>query len=152
MRALTKPTAAWDHPRMCGEHSILVRHANVSPGSSPHVRGARYCVRLFNRNSGIIPACAGSTLGLRSSVSSARDHPRMCGEHNPSIIASIAVTGIIPACAGSTCSVSTCDSRRWDHPRMCGEHPHLHEIVRVQWGSSPHVRGAPLHAMRLSHA
>ena len=34
---------------------------------------------------------------------------------------------------------------RWnlDHPRMCGEHGGIGGAVDVNWGSSPHVRGAP---------
>ena len=71
---------------------------------------------------GIIPACAGSTADVSSVRCSARDHPRMCGEHlteneahragegssphvrgarvwRPNIVVE---NGIIPACAGST--------------------------------------------------
>ena len=33
-----------DHPRMCGEHDRGQRVARFSAGSSPHVRGAHYCV------------------------------------------------------------------------------------------------------------
>ena len=56
--------------------------------------------------------------------------------------------GIIPACAGSTVEQLFLTTVIGDHPRMCGEHTDLGKIVRVQWGSSPHVRGAPV--MRLS--
>ena len=31
---------AWDHPRMCGEHLLLLAGFLVVEGSSPHVRGA----------------------------------------------------------------------------------------------------------------
>ncbi len=30
----------WDHPRMCGEHCRNLTMTPISPGSSPHVRGA----------------------------------------------------------------------------------------------------------------
>ena len=52
-----------DHPRMCGEHLPDVSLAVPLPGSSPHVRGA--LARRFASGSatGIIPACAGSTVG-----------------------------------------------------------------------------------------
>ena len=50
-----------DHPRMCGEH----RHRTLLPdrriGSSPHVRGTRVPVTMFDAVIGIIPACAGNT-------------------------------------------------------------------------------------------
>ena len=51
-----------DHPRMCGEHfdaGDLEVHVG---GSSPHVRGAPRVERLEPEKSGIIPACAGSTM------------------------------------------------------------------------------------------
>ena len=72
---------ARDHPRMCGEHPIQGKPARVGTGSSPHVRGA-----LAQRHgtivaSGIIPACAGSTIKYPMMCHVARDHPRMCGEH-----------------------------------------------------------------------
>ena len=53
-------------------------------------------------------------------------------------------TGIIPACAGSTGLHDTKRTDRRDHPRMCGEHAEDSARVELQWGSSPHVRGAPL--------
>ena len=50
-------------------------------GSSPHVRGAHLDRRLPRRESGIIPACAGSTWPASPPWHSSWDHPRMCGEH-----------------------------------------------------------------------
>ena len=131
-----------DHPRMCGEHWTAPGTRQPSLGSSPHVRGAQRQFRYHKLPSGIIPACAGSTHCPPTHLVSARDHPRMCGEHLrvPSIgltgegssphvrgapvlvICACVLGGIIPACAGST--------------RLCG-------FPRRRWaGSSPHVRGA----------
>ena len=111
-----------DHPRMCGEHFQTKRARIRLSGSSPHVRGAPHLMAELRGQSGIIPACAGSTalISINSPVS--RDHPRMCGEHCFSGIAIRTApgssphvrgapgrwrseppgTGIIPACAGST--------------------------------------------------
>ena len=50
-----------DHPRMCGEHALLMTRATSRPGSSPHVRGALRDRVHRRRHAGIIPACAGST-------------------------------------------------------------------------------------------
>ena len=50
-----------DHPRMCGEHARRFCQLAFIAGSSPHVRGALLHLRVNARNSGIIPACAGST-------------------------------------------------------------------------------------------
>ena len=111
-----------DHPRMCGEHFQTKRARIRLSGSSPHVRGAPHLMAELRGQSGIIPACAGSTalISINSPVS--RDHPRMCGEHcfsgngigsaqgsSPHVRGAPGRwrseppgTGIIPACAGST--------------------------------------------------
>ena len=131
-----------DHPRMCGEHRSGFNALFFLTGSSPHVRGARKDSPLRRCHSGIIPACAGSTLTLAVSRSRARDHPRMCGEHcqcclvasadvgsSPHVrgalqlvLAVVGVHGIIPACAGSTSADFGQGGHHGDHPRMCGEH------------------------------
>ena len=151
-----------DHPRMCGEHLILVSIRSSVPGSSPHVRGAQLFGGKQVGGTGIIPACAGSTLsGCRLSRYS-RDHPRMCGEHfsghdkesckwgsSPHVRGALTIQrpqfaslGIIPACAGSTLTLAVSRSRARDHPRMCGEHVMMMGPIAFQTGSSPHVRGA----------
>ena len=131
-----------DHPRMCGEHRSGFNALFFLTGSSPHVRGARKDSPLRRCHSGIIPACAGSTLTLAVSRSRARDHPRMCGEHlvgeflaktnegsSPHVRGArrcdgvcACAMGIIPACAGSTRCHAPGHYGVWDHPRMCGEH------------------------------
>ena len=160
----SRPSAATagDHPRMCGEHRICCQSCKISTGSSPHVRGALVQDFLQGLSTGIIPACAGSTVSWRIRRPPCRDHPRMCGEHR-NIIACICVSlgssphvrgaqkhcrhrrgvpGIIPACAGSTKLISHVPFVGGDHPRMCGEHL-VDRARRGLWsGSSPHVRGA----------
>ena len=157
---------AWrDHPRMCGEHCVSRGVMRGSSGSSPHVRGARRDYPPRPVAPGIIPACAGSTIGLRTGQLQPRDHPRMCGEHKaefsmilgglgssphvrgaqPSRAVARLAAGIIPACAGSTFVFVFCVFWVWDHPRMCGEHDFGRETAIVRQGSSPHVRGAHLH-------
>ena len=74
-------TCNGDHPRMCGEHAIVVNFVGGLPGSSPHVRGALVIRRVACVVLGIIPACAGSTSRHMLCRSCRRDHPRMCGEH-----------------------------------------------------------------------
>ena len=70
-----------DHPRMCGEHTLMLDVWQSFQGSSPHVRGALSEARTPRPEHGIIPACAGSTPSYRLRLNQARDHPRMCGEH-----------------------------------------------------------------------
>ena len=74
-----------DHPRMCGEHFMLMVGIVHRLGSSPHVRGALLSILFLSAVAGIIPACAGSTLLLSRRLVLWRDHPRMCGEHTSKI-------------------------------------------------------------------
>ena len=108
---------------MCGEHFQTKRARIRLSGSSPHVRGAPHLMAELRGQSGIIPACAGSTalISINSPVS--RDHPRMCGEHAWRF---------------------ECFLTHGDHPRMCGEHQRGVRDPRTALGSSPHVRGARL--------
>ena len=160
----SRPSAATagDHPRMCGEHRICCQSCKISTGSSPHVRGALVQDFLQGLSTGIIPACAGSTVSWRIRRPPCRDHPRMCGEHNrgssfgqshkgssPHVRGArqacddaLQESGIIPACAGSTPTATRPSREPRDHPRMCGEHlPDVSLAVPLP-GSSPHVRGA----------
>ena len=66
---------------MCGEHNSSMLLAMASTGSSPHVRGAQVASGINERDTGIIPACAGSTSHYQKLLVVCRDHPRMCGEH-----------------------------------------------------------------------
>ena len=151
-----------DHPRMCGEHNGYRFDAEKPRGSSPHVRGAPVCSTCTPRNTGIIPACAGSTRNPPTRPPLRWDHPRMCGEHetlcsflqrirgsSPHVRGAhglfhseVPFIGIIPACAGSTLQLLQCSSFRRDHPRMCGEHSSTISSLATPTGSSPHVRGA----------
>ena len=152
---------AWDHPRMCGEHSGVDLATYGPQGSSPHVRGTPRRLRPAGRMGGIIPACAGNTGCSIGALIGRWDHPRMCGEHQISVSESsrnlgssphvrgtrvqaagqAALPGIIPACAGNTRGTSTLWWSIRDHPRMCGEHSDGSCGCVLSWGSSPHVRG-----------
>ena len=89
------------------------------------------------------------------------DHPRMRGEHWPSILIPASGTGssphargtlqsgrcgadaigIIPACAGNTKFLGAVLTPGGDHPRMRGEHG-ARQIDGISLrGSSPHARG-----------
>ncbi len=74
----------WDHPRVCGEHSVLASVENRTAGSSPRVRGTLVEPTLKLPNHGIIPACAGNTARGPCTTRPCRDHPRVCGEHEKS--------------------------------------------------------------------
>ena len=77
-----------DHPRGCGEHSLLVLWLACQVGSSPRMRGTPTFSASPGSRTGIIPADAGITSGSRSSHSGSPDHPRGCGEHLAQVPAS----------------------------------------------------------------
>ena len=60
----------WDHPRMCGEHREGTGVPSCRSGSSPHVRGAPALISSLGGDTGIIPACAGSTKLLYTQIPS----------------------------------------------------------------------------------
>ena len=146
---------------MCGEHRSCMRTGSRFQGSSPRVRGTRSLFSGQFRARGIIPACAGNTSPDASRASSDGDHPRVCGEHQPSqytILDSSGSSprvrgthdhgdaferfgGIIPACAGNTSSSTAKSGKTGDHPRVCGEHAIKAAMNESSSGSSPRVRG-----------
>ena len=111
-----------DHPRVCGEHDIMVIGSLEDLGSSPRVRGTRRQLQYDVQLRGIIPACAGNTSIRRTVTARCGDHPRVCGEHDVGVAhdggalgssprvrgtlrnlaSQSALRGIIPACAGNT--------------------------------------------------
>ena len=121
---LTLRTSRRDHPRIRGEHTSRCSEKSLTPGSSPHTRGAHRDIVHVGPPPRIIPAYAGSTFGNASVPTQWGDHPRIRGEHDCGVMV-IAGTdgssphtrgapapgfsirpgaGIIPAYAGSTLS------------------------------------------------
>ena len=70
-----------DHPRRCGENSLLMQGSCDDAGSPPQVRGKRNICTLREDHNGITPAGAGKTFVMRFSRAETRDHPRRCGEN-----------------------------------------------------------------------
>ena len=94
----------WDHPRVCGEHR---RGQVVEPqasGSSPRVRGTSYYTLSNAVGTGIIPACAGNIIPTHFAHNSARDHPRVCGEHSMAFDPKPAMVGSSPRVRGTSSS------------------------------------------------
>ena len=80
-RIIRSALGIWDHPRICGEHGGLVFGEIIELGSSPHMRGTPDSRFSGSIPHGIIPAYAGNTIMNALVGKMARDHPRICGEH-----------------------------------------------------------------------
>ena len=111
-----------DHPRMCGEKSLILVNGGAFMGSPPHVRGKVPCRTVWWAPSWITPACAGKRVFHDRAGLVKKDHPRMCGEKPTSYITTMvregspphvrgkeigcrsgqSLHGITPACAGKS--------------------------------------------------
>ena len=160
-RRIRSSFVRWDHPRVCGEHTLPARKESSSPGSSPRMRGTQRIHVDFPLAEGIIPAYAGNTLKCATMYTWVRDHPRVCGEHahrndngtndmgssprmrgtHPDIFVCADTKGIIPAYAGNTEPPTASQPLNRDHPRVCGEHPSINGVHPLSGGSSPRMRG-----------
>ena len=74
-------TATPVHPRVCGEHNAVPKHAVAVTGSSPRMRGTQENGRTECKERRFIPAYAGNTLSSALGISIEAVHPRVCGEH-----------------------------------------------------------------------
>ena len=110
------------HPRACGEHGQSQEANMPTFGSSPRMRGTRADQLRQPATRRFIPAHAGNTAGVVTTVRSTRVHPRAWGEHctraaeanplsgssprmrgTPKLIERLHVVGrFIPAHAGNT--------------------------------------------------
>jgi len=118
-----------DHPRACGEHDCKRLGIEVTWGSPPRLRGAQFRPFAALTHMRITPAPAGSTTSAKVFSFPPKDHPRACGEHEPTVWRlSINIgspprlrgapcreytinvyCGITPAPAGSTLAKRRCD-------------------------------------------
>ena len=104
-------TWAAEHPRVCGENSVVGEYSNVVGGTSPRMRGK---LTVVSGNTGIvrnIPAYAGKTTLSELRKSAEAEHPRVCGENF--------VPGLMPLWEIGT------------SPRMRGKRPKSQEIFRT---------------------
>ena len=155
-------TSARDHPRAGGEQEWRHTLSFGTQGSSPRMRGAVLLIVTSPLDSGIIPACAGSSGCARGRCGARRGHPRVCGEQyllsytamppagsSPRVRGAVhevgrvaQAHGIIPARAGSRTQRGLDIGSSRDHPRACGEQRKQCTSWSFLPGSSPRVRGA----------
>ena len=118
----TSKSGMRDHPRVCGEKTLLDNRRFLHRGSPPRVRGKAVLGSFLQMVLGITPACAGKRYcyGLSQVVNG--DHPRVCGEKQRTLAVQdepqgspprvrgkahcidriLIVLGITPACAGKS--------------------------------------------------
>ena len=114
---------------------------------------------------GLIPACAGKTGLVVRDPRAGQAHPRVCGENLADELTELKPGGssprvrgklkrargfarcvwLIPACAGKTSSASPRPGVPAAHPRVCGENVGSLHGPLIRRGSSPRVRGKPVH-------
>ena len=106
----------WDHPRACGVYFFGAGAVAGTEGSSPRVRGLRWCHPGLCQGMRIIPARAGFTPDANGPGKRLPDHPRACGVYVP-----VTITHLWPA--GSS-------------PRVRGLHSVMPSIT-PSWGIIP---------------
>ena len=146
---------------MCGEQSIASRKSYATIGSPPRVRGTASIPDFRHTRDRITPACAGNRPLPRKPSKFGQDHPRVCGEQNPSygrlnlragspprVRGTVAARipcrqsrRITPACAGNSLTPVFAGETTTDHPRVCGEQMLPFLICKSIQGSPPRVRG-----------
>ena len=138
--------------------------SDCTRGTSPRMRGkpgggeiAWWCL-------GNIPAYAGKTRQPPPAAPLSAEHPRVCGENgfrrstalpdggtSPRMRGKRYPRGVkrlearnIPAYAGKTSNIIGRRSGAAEHPRVCGENERKKEIMPLDVGTSPRMRGKPL--------
>jgi len=96
---------AGDHPRTCGEHSILSNLRLCRFGSPPHMRGTHISSAEFQLCYRITPAHAGNTGIFSTRQNRSQDHPRTCGEHMRQAPVRLWDTGSPPHMRGTHCGM-----------------------------------------------
>ena len=93
-----------DHPRVCGEHSRVMKSRSNCGGSSPRMRGTPPGIGICANSTGIIPAYAGNTGSMACTVGIKVDHPRVCGEHSTTPVVTPKQQGSSPRMRGTPAS------------------------------------------------
>ena len=99
-RSPPPPSGRWDHPRVCGEKSMMSRVLLFMVGSPPRMRGKVKRNKRFQLADGITPAYAGKSGAFLNPAVAQGDHPRVCGEKLKFIAAVFSMWGSPPRMRG----------------------------------------------------
>ena len=133
-----------DHPRIRGEHLVLVLRGVYPQGIIPAYAGStNHSRNLTLRQEGSSPHTRGALGNALLYVIMSWDHPRIRGEHFCTYQVTTHRLRIIPAYAGSTRRPPSCRIRLWIIPAYAGSTVLVDYVFSRLQGSSPHTRGAP---------
>ena len=134
------------------------------------MRGKAQSPKMRIIHNRITPAYAGKRNAHRAEKSTARDHPRLCGEKCLMVFLLLLMLGSPPPMRGKVFNLSDLRSGdritpayagksprcrfllfgSEDHPRLCGEKPAERGLLCLKQGSPPPMRGKVLyHACKL---
>ena len=97
-----------DHPRACGENSLIASRTISGPGSPPRMRGKRAYLKEQGIAPRITPAHAGKTPARESWTATSSDHPRACGENTKVETGSGSYSGSPPRMRGKPSVRAVC--------------------------------------------
>ena len=123
----------------------------ITGGSSPLARGLPFHLFWDDFSLRIIPARAGFTRILLSSLSAVEDHPRSRGVYLGPVERRFGFVGSSPLARGLRVPADAQTSASLDHPRSRGVYPREGEAVTVAEGSSPLARGLRAHGEHAEH-
>ena len=129
-----------DHPRVCGEHSRVMKSRSNCGGSSPRMRGTPIACRILSAPAGIIPAYAGNTARYRNLRKLYWDHPRVCGEHRQHGLHGRHQSGSSPRMRGTPASSTGNGDGTGIIPAYAGNTRHQH-VLRLSRGIIPAYAG-----------
>ena len=86
---------------MCGEQFSYGAANTRRQGSPPRVRGTVKEQSFVMGQQRITPACAGNSIPCTTGIPSTPDHPRVCGEQLPTLLAQFPAIGSPPRVRGT---------------------------------------------------
>ena len=120
-RSPPPPSGRWDHPRVCGEKSMMSRVLLFMVGSPPRMRGKVIGGFGVLVQIGITPACAGKSALCVNGGARSRDHPRMCGEKTAREFITYLIQGSPPRMRGKAEQSDQIETRRRITPAYAGK-------------------------------
>ena len=136
-----------DHPRLCGEKSMLSPKLSLYTGSPPPMRGKVQHERAGGLCRGITPAYAGKSRWSDYTACKVPGSPPPMRGKDKHFSDSWELAGITPAYAGKRYAAWDGIFDTEDHPRLCGEKSLLTLLRKRQVGSPPPMRGKGIRSL-----